>query len=110
MEPARTNSSIEKASRDIEQLYHDNAIDSGLYAKCIVSLAYEYMENQEPDLALELLLRCGPKYYKDAIVKHMAEDSMFRDCVIRLTYNLVRAGYIQFETDPLETITPTAKA
>lgn len=106
----RTNDAINKASRDVQSLFDSKSIDELSYTKLMVSLAFEFTENMEHDQALNLLLKCTPLYYQDYIVPQMKEDNLFRDCVIRMTYNLIRAGYIAFEKDPLELITPSARA
>lgn len=106
----RTNEAVIKAAADVEELFDLKAIDEAVYCKCMVSLAFEFSENQELDACMQLLHRCTPAYYKEPLNTQMTEDGMFRDCVIRMVYNLIRAGYIEFEKDPLELLTPTARA
>lgn len=106
----RTNAVIAKAATDFAQLRAERVIDDNLYFKCLVSLAYEYAENQENEQCARLLFQCPPDYFSQVLPRQVQEDKLYRDCVIRLTYNLIRAGYIEFAKDPLELIQPTAKA
>lgn len=106
----RKNSTLDRAVKDFETLHADGVIDDNLYFKCLVSLAYEYSENQELEQSARLVFTCPPEYYQSVLPIQVREDKQYRDCVIRLTYYLVKAGYIEFEKEPLELFTPTAKA
>lgn len=90
----RPRDEVDKALKMIEEMYKTKAFSDNVYYKCLVSLAYEYCMAEEDQLALVLLAKAPPEYYKVVQPQQMEADAQYRDLVILLAYRMVQMGVV----------------
>lgn len=91
----RIKEQIDGAVKQIEMMHDQGALGSEAYYKCLVSLAYEYVCADDLQEALKQLSRVPGSYYQDVQLRHMREDSMYRDLVVLLSYKLIQLGVVE---------------
>ena len=94
MNQVRKRDEIDAALKMVEEMHKTGALSEGVWAKCLVSLAYEYALAEEDQMALVLLVKAPPEYYKDVQPQQMDADAQYRDLVILLAYRLVQMGVV----------------
>lgn len=95
----RKKDEIDAALKVVETLHSSGAMSDGSWAKCVVSLAYEYTMIEEDQMALVLLARPPVEYYQTVQPQQMEADDQYRDLVILLAYKLIQMGVVEGADD-----------
>ena len=90
----RSREEVDSALKTIEEIKKQGVMSDDVYHKCLVSLAFEYACADQQQECLVQLARVPASYYKDVQLKHMREDSMYRDLVVLLSYKLIQMGVV----------------
>jgi len=106
----RPRDQVDEALRLIEEIRASGTLSDGSYFKCLVSLAYEYVLVDEDQLALVLISKAPPEYYRVTQPQQMEVDSMYRDLVVFLAYELIQMGVIDDDTPTLAPTMAPAQA
>lgn len=91
----RSKDKVDQALKMIEDIRKTGTLSEGAYYKCLVSLAYEYCLADEDQLALVMLAKAPPEYYKVVQPQQMEADAQYRDLVILLAYRIVQMGVVE---------------
>lgn len=90
----RKKEEVDGALATIEKIFKSGAMESQVYYKCLVSLAYEYILADAGQEGLIQLSRVPPAYFKDYQLAQMKADSMYSDLVVLLSYKLIQMGVV----------------
>lgn len=90
----RPRDEVDKALKVVEEIRKTGAMSDGSYYKCLVSLAYEYALAEEDQMALVLLAKAPPDYYKTVQPQQMDADKQYSDLVVLLAYKLIQMGVV----------------
>lgn len=99
MKQIRKKNELDDALRMVEEMHKTGALDDSVWAKCLVSLAYEYILVEEDQFALVLISKAPVEYYKTVQPQQMEEDPMYGDLVVLLAYKLVQMGVVDGSDD-----------
>lgn len=110
MTKPRNRGEVDQALAVVENIYKTGTMSPDVWAKCIVSLAYEYMCADQQQEALVQLNRVPPSYYKDVQYKHMKDDTMYAELVVLLSYRLIQMGVVEGSEELIEPTMPPARA
>ena len=70
-------------------------LSEDLFYKGLVALAGEYMEGDESDIAVVILLGVPVSYYEDGKqLEHIQSDQMYAEMCLRLARGLAIRGYL----------------
>jgi hypothetical protein len=110
MDKIRKKEEIEGALQMVNQMRASAAMEIDSWAKCLVSLCYEFTLIQEDMTALRLLASIPVDYFKFSQINQMKEDSMYRDLVVLLSYKLIQMGVVEGSECLNEINMPEARA
>ena len=103
---AEDRTAIEKALKALREMRACQDIDSSIYHKCLVALAYEYAASDDLDACVGLLLSVPLSYYESEQLGQMQDDPDYASCCRYLGEKLSLHGYLE---DQVLTM-PTARA
>lgn len=97
--PQRPKDQVEQALKTVDQIHDSGAMPDDVYYKCLVSLAYEYIQADDHQAGLVLISKCPPSYFQDVQPGQMQEDGLYRDVVVLLAYKLIQLGVVTGDVD-----------
>jgi hypothetical protein len=109
-EETRPRDKLDRALDAIDRLHESKALNDDVFNKCLVSLAYEYLQVEEVQFALVILNRVPALYYEKIQLAQMEDDPLYNKLVIYLAYKLIQVGVVDSPEGLFKATQPIARA
>lgn len=92
--PQRSKDEVDLAFRQVVKMHMDGSMPTDVYYKCLICLAYEYIQNDDHQIAIILIHKCPPEYFEKVQPDQVKEDKAYADVVTLLAYKLIQMGLV----------------
>lgn len=88
----KNTDNIDIVYRQLKDLFDDGEFPSELYNKGLLSLAYEYMLQEDINSTIQMVAECEKSYIIKTMAIHMDDDPKFKTVIFRLVDMIDRSG------------------